>query len=57
MCVGKHDEANMKNMSWKTMSNNGAECGWENNFACYFKNFLMLCFYNVHNKYNNKNFE
>ena len=60
----------MKNVSGKTMSNNCAEyvweievsiyteCVWENDLACYFKNLLMLCcFYDIHNKYNNENFE
>ena len=59
----------MKNVSGKTMSNNCAECAWkidmsiytesvgENYLACYFKNLLMLCFYNIHKKYNNENFE
>ena len=52
MCVGKNDQANMKNMSRKTMSNNCAECAWEidmsiyteyvwgNDLACCFKNCL-----------------
>ena len=46
----------MKNVSGKTMSNNSGECAWkidvsiytecvwENDFACYFKNLLMLCY-------------
>ena len=49
-----NDQANMKNVSGKTMSNNCAECVWEievsiyreymwqNDLACYFKNLLML---------------
>ena len=67
MCVGKNAQTNMKNVSGKTMSNNCAECAWEtdvsvytecvweNDLACYFKNLLML--HNIHNKYNNGNFE
>ena len=49
-----NDQANMKNVSGKTMSNNCAEGVWEievsiyreymwqNDLACYFKNLLML---------------
>ena len=47
----KNDQANMKNVSGKMMSNNCAECAsiytecvWENDLACYFKNLLMLCY-------------
>ena len=52
----KNDQANMKNVSVKTVSNNLAECAWEidgsiytecvweNDLACYFKNLLMLCY-------------
>ena len=65
----KNDQATMKNVSGKTMLNNYAECAWEtdvsvytecvweNNLVCYFKSLLMLCFYNIHNKYSNENFE
>ena len=47
----KNDQANMKNVSGKMMSNNCAECVsiytecvWENDLACYFKNLLMSCY-------------
>ena len=69
MCIGKNDQANMKNVSGKTMLNNCPECAWKsdvstnlervwgNNLPCYVKNILILCFYNIHNIYNNENFE
>ena len=56
MCVGKNDQANMTNVSGKTMWNNCAECAWEidmliytecvleDDLACYFKKLPMLCY-------------
>ena len=52
----KNDQANMKNVSGKTMSNSYAEFAWEidvsiytegmweNGLACCFKNLLLLCY-------------
>ena len=68
MPLENFDQANMKSVFGKTMSNNYAECAqeinmsvytesvWENDFGMLFQKlgYVMLCFYN---KYNNENFE
>ena len=65
----QNDQTNRKNVSGKTMSNNCAETAWEidepiytecvggYDLRSYIKNLLMLCFYNLHNKYIDENFE
>ena len=56
MCLGKRCQITAE-CAWETDVSIYTECVWENDLACYFKNLLMLCFYNIHNKYNNENFE
>ena len=47
---------NCAECAWEIDVSIYTECVWENDLTCYFKN-VMVCFYNIYNKYNNENFE